>query len=261
MTTGGKTTLRVDLTEPATPARVALVATFVDRMIAATHPHLKEGDVTLEIANFSTKASVHARTAAAKSALQLALRFLENPVKTVKRQQARGRELAEVMASVGDSLSGAVFSKTRGKPIATIDDTFVQLMRGIARSTPQPGLRGRTHIESPVLRVGRAGESKRPAIRVHIAGGVHDVRIKDGVSSAPFFDAAKKGGVHRIHLDARWLPVGAGKQYLDVGRTRATMVEPVSRPISGRDFVDQVHAESPDLFDDIESVLQELEGR
>jgi hypothetical protein len=90
---------------------------------------------------------------------------------------------------------------------------------------------------------------------------VHEVRIKDGVDAAPFFDAAKTSRLCRVHLDASWMPDAQGRQRLDVGRSRAVKVESLEGPISGREFVEAVASEAPGAFDDIETILAEIEGR
>jgi hypothetical protein len=257
-----KTALELRFDAAATPARVEATAQFIDRMLKAADPQLPDDCVTLVVSNYSTVASLHAWTPAGSDVLRRCERFLQSPLKEIRRDPS-ARQLALALAKAAPAIAQfrARVAKPRAKKktIAIIDEKFID---GLERLTwlptttgdPEPPMAGSTQVYSPIYRVGRLDEGKEVRARIRVDDRPHDVLIENGVVGVAF-DVAKTGAIVPITIDGGWSRDQHNTLVLDASRTRITRIGAGWEPIAGADFLDAIHAALPDAFADLTDVL------
>jgi hypothetical protein len=256
-----KIVLEVRFDAAATPARVAATADFVDRMLRAADPHLPADSVTLVVSNYSTVAGLRAWTPAGTKVLQQCARFLRSPSLEVKRNP-EARRMAAVMADATPVLvpfHASVAKPRAKKPIAHLNERFVSMIGRLAAPPTashdeEPPVAGTTEIYSPIFRVGRLDEGKGVMARIRIDAKPYDVPLEANAITAAF-DAARDGIVVPIKIVGGWYRDAHNGLVLDRERARITCVGSAWRPISGAEFLDAVHEELPNVFDDLSDVL------
>jgi hypothetical protein len=256
-----KIALEVRFDAAATPARVAATANFVDRLLRAADPHLPADSVTLVVSNYSTVAGLRAWTPAGVKVLQQCERFLRSPTREVKRNPET-RRMAAAMADATPALVPfhARVAKPRAKkPLAILNEKFVTTSGRLAvpptaNQDEEPPVTGPTEIYSPIYRVGRLDEGKEMMARIRIDAKPYDVPLAAN-AVGPAFDAARDGIVVPIQIAGGWYRDAHNGLVLDRERARITSVGSTWRPISGAEFLDAIHKELPNVFDDLSDVL------
>jgi len=246
--------------EPASPARVAAVARFLDALLQAACPRLADGTVTLVVSNLSTKAKLRPQHDSAARAIGLIRKFLDNPDRAVKRNHQGAERIATVLADHDDIIHGATLQIGR-KNTYVLDDARTEAMRKLRRAarTP-PETTGQTVVNSPVLRVGRTDEAKTIRVRLLIDREPHDVPIAQDVDPTPFFDAAKHGDEVPITVETAWRRDATGVLCMDLQHTFAVDVGREPSTMTGLELIEYASNMTPNVFADIDAVLEELEG-
>lgn len=248
----GKTALVFRLDAPSSPARVAAVAKLIDDMLRSVAPNLAEGDVTMVVDNFLSKSGVRPRSPAARKAVQLVLRFLDNPIKVAKKHPET-RALARVLRDQGKQFQELNAEFVRGggrKAVTTLNDEFVRTMAAVVHGTPRPqSIWQGIQIQSVVLRVGRLHEdSKHDAARIVLDGIEVDFRLEaTAVTSA--YRAAEDRAQHVVDIDAAYTRAVDGRMVLD---SRASRIVRIGRPIhqfSGAAMMKLLQESAPSLAD------------
>jgi hypothetical protein len=259
----GKNALELRLAAAATPERVAAAATLLARMLQAMAPSLPGDAVTLVVHNRDTRAMVRTWSPDAQRAVQAIVRILQNPT-TAAAREAHAPDVAAALVEEVKPLHGLEprFYKPRGrKPIASVDDVFMNSIRYIARHVRgAPAVRGTTTIYTHVYRVGRLGEETKMKARLSVGGpSPQDIAIADGVA-VRFFDAAKLGISLPVTIHATWIRTDEGTLVLDARRSTALDVDLEWRPGGGAQLGSELESATADAFDDLEDVIAHIEG-
>ncbi|MFI5300011.1 MAG: hypothetical protein ACHREM_18130 [Polyangiales bacterium] len=247
MTPPVQRTFQIRLEEPATPARVAAVATFVERLFRTTFPAVDPNDVTLTIDNYAMTAEARARSSAAADAMQQVLSFLARKPRTMAKHP-HAAALAGALADRPVEMNAAqVFRGARGKALVRLDGGFVKKMRAIADRVDPP-LRGTTTVRSVVYRVGRASDDARLAARILIEKKNLDVGVEDGLVIDKLFAAARHGRAVELTLNATWIRGLDGRLSIDARRSMITKVDERTS-MTGRELLDVLDRALPSGVD------------
>ncbi len=111
---------------------------------------------------------------------------------------------------------------------------------------------------STIYRVGRVNENAFVKARIIVDDKPVDVRVDESVKEL-FFDAVKSGICCEINIDAAWYPSDNDQMDFDAEHSRLVGLEP-SETFSGADFLEKVRSSPVPLFDDIEAIIEDLEG-
>jgi len=231
-------TLELWSPDPATPARVAETARFVEETLRAadTDPE----SVTFVVSNLDMRAQVRPQSDPARAGLRRVIAVFENPKRAIEKHVS-ARPIAMALASIDVKAfpSGLEAKKPRSRNrLALIDSDFVRMMKALASEDPPPAsiVRGTTRIQTRIYRVGRLNEDDTATrARMSVKGKIIDLALAPNVDPARFFEAAKSGAWTRVVLDAVWTKYSDGLE-MDHGKTRVRSIEPWS-PVSGKEFL------------------------
>lgn len=248
--------LVIELDGLALPSRVARAA----RMFADALEQLggDAGKVTMVVSNRTMRASLRGWEGVGAERVRMMLRLVENPLAAVQ-EAPELRPAARALATGAAELAsvGGRFRRKR-KSVARLDEAFANVMAAAAQEPAPPPrtIEGTTEVYTSVLRVGRAREASAVQARLLVAGAPRDVDVDERYADA-YFDAAKRGGLNRVRLRARWYLVEDEAPLIDVRTAVAMSIEPWD-PISGA----QAIRELGELFSaaDAAAILDGLGG-
>lgn len=252
--------LRLKLEGAATPERVEAAARMFREAVGATGVDLSSDSLTMVVSNLRMEARMRGWTQKAARVVDSVTEVVEDPLNAVQRHPAQAKAIAQAIAKTAAPLRTveASFFRQRGrKPIAHLDDDFVNVMTAAAKPTPadREVLRGTTSVRTVVLRVGRATPGAIPRARIVLGGKPAEVAVAEG-REAEFFDAAKLGGHYRVQLHVTWLADARGAYSVEPGSALALGAFPIAEGLSGRELVEQVSI-SEETFDDIMAGLED----
>jgi hypothetical protein len=254
-----KTELRIQVPLAATPQRVEAAARLFVATLDAAGIDLGDESVTMIVRNREMRAYLRGWDEEGASAINAIATTIRDPLRaaqSIDRAPAIAAAVARYSREVG---VGAVFRRGQGgRPLATIDERFIEVMKAAAKPTEakEPRIRGRTEVASAVLRVGRLTPNASTQARIILAGKPRDVLVADGAEAA-LHDAAKDRDRHRVILSAEWTADQDGAYSVDLDRVVVLGVKPLGKPISGEEFLKQ----ATDLSDEtVEAIEDGLHG-
>lgn len=232
-------TLTIDLPVAASPARVAEVATMLQRAIEAADDALSENSVTLVVKNHALHAELRGLDQRGAKAVAMVDDVVMDATAAV-RKRPQARRIASAIAKHGARLArlNPAIRGSGGK--ANLDSAAIDALRGLGEGTgASRRVAGTTLVYSKVIRLGRGEESAAVAARIEVQGRYLDVPIEDGLVSA-FVEALEIGDLRRITLRVEWVSENDdGRAVADPRSIRAIAVSPFA-PISGAELMERV---------------------
>ena len=255
--------LQLRLHEPATPAHVERAGRLFAQALDALG--VSDVGVTLVIENHRFIGTLRTRTPSAAAGVQSIIDLVQRPIGALSDSAvAVPPELADALATYARDEHKArpeLWQPTRsgGKHLCTMDETFANVMDVLARSPPidSQRVRGTTYVYTRVLRIGRVDERQALKARLVLDGRPLDVPLAEGLAPGPFFDAARNEQVVRVRLRAAWLytsgqrPVIHDASVIGIDETRA--------PATGAQVVEFAHAQSVIGADDLPALLSSID--
>lgn len=197
--------LRVELQAAATPERVAALARAIDRTLRGAYQALPPDSITLVVSNLRLRAEIRAWTESGVQAVQRMAGLAENPAKgaaacEVPQEAASGLvDLVQVAREGG----GHILQGDSRRTVADLGGGLRAALQGIASPEPQPPVRGRIIVRSPVLRVGRLEPEGSVKARVLYDGTAREVPVAPEAVPA-LFDLAKEGATASLLVEVQW---------------------------------------------------------
>jgi hypothetical protein len=261
--------LHIDLDLAATPERVAQASRILADLLASAAPDLPADSVTMVVDNLKMRSTLRSQNDAGDAAIA-ALRRVVESIRYLSEQKPDEHghralperptaEMALLAGEVADNanklrkLQAQVRLPRRRKPLAIVDNRFVASSKEVAATiTTAAGIAyGTTTVYSEVLRAGRLTSGGTVGVRLFLDGSPRDIAIEAGFPSAPFFDAARDGGMRRITVAAAWLHDGSGAMRIVPRETRAREIDADWRAASGTEVLEMLMPFSRDMAEHI----------
>jgi hypothetical protein len=231
--------MAVELPAAASPARVAELATMLQRALEAADDSLGDGSVTMIVNNFDMRAELRARDTQGAKAVRVIGQVMADPAAAV-RKRPEARRVAEAIAKYGTGIAQLKAEVRVGKKKTSFDDEALGAIRGVATELAVKVRRvaGNTFTHSRVLRVGRDRESADVRARIEIHGEYRDVLV-DKSAVPGFIDAVRAEDLYRIELSLEWVLGDSGRSEIDPRSVRATRLHAFA-PITGDELMEMV---------------------
>ena len=249
--------LMLTLEAPSTADRVRRTGAAFSALLKKLG--VAEEHATVVVSNLLMKATLRAQTDASDAVIRDVADIAKFPAKA--KERVHGFEIAQAVVGLGRAFAeeGPALILGHRKPIP-IDAHRIKRLENISRQIGMggedlAGLRGTSELRTHVLRVGRQSETSAMKARVILRGHPQDVTVGEGALDATIA-AMRAGGLHRLQIRARWVPVGNGIFETVPSSIVVLGAKPV-KSVSGAEFLKQMPPISQESFDDFMEAVRD----